>query len=487
MRPLAVLALVAACNPARSTPTTPTPGTPPAPVTLTVAVEVTSISQATLLVTSSAPASVAAACVRTDLPAEAHLLEAELSAGGELPFAGLAADTAYDCRVVPLDPVGPVVSVSFRTLVSPVRLASADVVRHATLEPTGGYTVMTVRPDCEGRGSYVTVLDNDGEGRWRYELPPATNIGVEVTLDGPDRFLWGGGQDTSGAATVVGVTEGVVWRLGYPGSEDVVYHHDVHRLHDGRVLSVEETRPDGWAAFQLRLVDTPGETSWLWNAQQGVDEGWLDAGDADHVDPHHLNWADVVATEDGLVAYASLCYERMVVAIDVETNALQWRFGPGGDFDLVDGPPDDFPQCQHGLQTDGTHLLVYDNGQDRGYTRAVEYTLDAATGEARKTWDWRDEGFFERYHGGVDWLDEAHQRVLVAEGNNACDPTTRHSQVVEVDREQDDAVVHRLVLRDVADWIYRAHRVDGCSLFANVRYCAPLAARLEELRPALAL
>jgi hypothetical protein len=486
MGPLAPLALLAACEPASNA---PPPPPPPEPVALTLTSAATALSAAVVTVTASSPADVAVACVRQDLPAEVHLLEGRADPVLELSFAGLLAATGYDCHAAAVSPGGPPATTSFRTPEPPPELVSADVVRHPELEPTGDYTVMTVRPECHGRGSSVVVLDADGQNRWRYDLPAATNIGVEVTLDGPDRFLWGGGRDPAGAPTVVDVTDGVVWRLAFPGSEDVVFHHDVHRLADQRILSVEEEYSDGWAAFQLRLVDEAGDTSWLWNAARGVEDGWLSPGDEDHRDPHHLNWADVIETPSGLVAYASLCYIREVVAIDVATGDLRWSFGPGGDFELFDpagAPIDDFPECQHGLQTDGTHLLVYDNGHSRGATRAVEFTLDLASGRATRTWEWHDEGFYEPYHGGVDWLDAAHDRVLVAEGNNGCDEAGRHSQIVEVDRPS-DTVVHRLVLKDVAHWIYRAHRVDGCDLFANVRTCDTLASRLETLRPALGL
>jgi hypothetical protein len=259
------------------------------------------------------------------------------------------------------------------------------------------------------------------------------------------------------------------------------------------VLSVEDVHDPGWAAFRLRLSDEDGTTSWLWDVRQATASGWLDAGSADEPDPHHLNWADVVETDRGLVAYGSLCFDFKVVAIDVESGEPLWRFGYGGDFTLVDAAGDalpeqeDFPQCQHGLQTDGTHLLLFDNGFDRGYTRAVEYTLDLDRMTAHKSWEWLDEGFFERYHGGVDWLTPDHERVLVAEGNNDCGAVSdRHSQVVEVDRAS-GTEVHRLILRDIGQWLYRAHRVDGCEVFANAKYCPARADRLAALGPVLGL
>lgn len=475
------LAGLAACSPQ------PAAG----PVIGEVQAEPTSPFQATLTVELRAPASVAAACVRRDAPDEVHLVEGTGEDTVVLRFAGLRAATDYDCTVGDTDAAGEPTAVALRTDDPPFELVSADVVDHPAFEATGDYTVMTVRPECFGiKQDYIAVLDPAGEPRWRYDLPLGLNIGVEVRSDGKDRFLWGGGDDPRGAPTVVDVRDGPSWAVAFPGSEHTVFHHDAKRLPDGRVLSVEATDALGWEAFQLRLTDPSGATSWLWNAETAVATGFLDAGSPDNPDPHHLNWADVVDAGDGPIAYASLCYSRLVIAIDVSTGAPLWRFGAGGDFALVDAqgaplPDSEFPQCQHGLQTDGTHLLVYDNGLDREVTRAVEYTLDVERGVATRTWIWGDDGFYEPYHGGMDWLDSDHHRILVAEANNDCGGTSdRHSQIVELDRPT-GAVVQRMTLRDIGHWIYRAHRVDGCALFDDVRRCDALAERLAELGPAL--
>ena len=233
-------------------------------------------------------------------------------------------------------------------------------------------------------------------------------------------------------------------------------------------------------------------TSWYWDMQSAITSGWLPDLTTQDSDPYHLNWAQVVDSGSGPVAYASLCFLYQVVAVDVTTSEPLWKFGVGGDFTLVDTagnplPSSEFPQCEHGLQMDGTHLLMMDNGWDRGFTRAVEFTLDPKTKVATETWAWGDEApYFTRYHGGTEWLTADHQRVLVAEAGNDCLADGRHTEVVEVDRG-DDTVVHRLTLRDVHDWIYRAHRVDGCALFANAKYCPALAARVDELRPILGI
>ena len=473
----------------------PPEGPTDAPTILSATVVHVSTSQAEIATELSAPTPMVAACVRRYQPDEVHLVDGTGQTSVTFRFAGLLASTDYDCSLASLLPGGSPVAVSFRTPTPEGELASADAIFQEDRPMTGSYTLMNVKPECFGERAtnYLTILDADGENRWRYDLPAGMNIGVEVTADGPNRFLWGGGQSNAGAPAVVDLFDGPVWSLAFPGSEDVIFHHDARRIADHRVLSVEESDDPGWAAFRLRLSDDGGTTSWTWDANDdGVASGFLEQESADG-DPHHLNWADVVDTPEGLVAYGSLCYAYQVIAIDVATGTGKWKFGPGGDFALIDEngaplPDDEYPQCQHGLQVDGTHLLVYDNGFDRGFTRVVEYTLDTDAMVAMRTWEWADESaFWELYHGGADWLTPEHDRVLVAEANNSCGGASdRPSQIVEVDRT-DDTVVHRLVMRDVGHWIYRAHRLDGCAVFANSRYCPAVADRLNALRPVLGL
>jgi hypothetical protein len=485
MHPLPLVVLFGACTPVD-----------PSGSEVSATAEATTSSQAAIVVERVSPGPVAAACVSRDDPDEAHLLEVTGDGPVDFRFSGLLPNTKYDCSVAMTDPPGPPSTVSFLTARAPSGITVADATSSPELAATGAYTVMNIKPECiaDNVDNYLTVLDADGNNRFSYALPQGLNAAVEVAPDGPGRFLWGGGADGAvGAPEVVDVNDGPLWKLTVPDSDGIDWHHDVRRIADGRVLSVEQQLTDtGWRAFQLRLVDDAGVTSWLYDARDAVADGWLPAGDAERVDPHHLNWATAVDSGHGLVAYASLCYLRQIIAIDVTTSQPLWRFGAGGDFQLVDthGHPlgdDEYPQCQHGLQMDGTHLFVYDNGEDRGYTRAVEYTLDTDTMVATETWSWvDDEPFVGIIHGGVEWLTPDHERVLVVEAGSDCAEGGRHSQIVEIDR-RDDTVVQRLVLGDEHDWMYRAHRIDGCDLFANARFCPSLATRLDELRPALGL
>jgi outer membrane protein assembly factor BamB len=466
------------------------PGT--GPEVLSVDAASVSPSAARVTIELSEPASVAAACVRRDRPTEVHLLEADGASSVELPFVGLVAATDYDCNVAPIGGSAPAATASFRTPDLPFEAASADV-EGDPAAATGAYTIANVRPECHGiERNYITVLDAEGNNRWHHELPPGLRLDVAVRPDGPNRVLWGGGKSPAGAPTVTDVAEGDLWTLAFPGSEEAHFHHDAKRIADGRVLSLEESDHPGWDAFQLRLSDEAGETTWFYDAADAVEDGWLREGGPDLTDPHHANWADVVDAGDGPVAYVSLCFAFQIVAIDATNGDPVWRFGHGGDFTLEDaaGQPlstDEFPKCQHGVDTDGSTLLIYDNGFDRGFTRVVEFELDTERMVATKTWDWRDDGFWEEYHGGAEWLTPDHQRVLVVEAHNACgDDADRATQIVEVDRATDEAV-HRLTLRDVGHWVYNAHRVDGCELFANAEACPAIAERVEELRPILGL
>ncbi|MEQ1501274.1 MAG: aryl-sulfate sulfotransferase [Myxococcota bacterium] len=483
-----------------STPTTtgpqPCAADPDLSVTRFAIEEPSSFHKVKATVKLSKPASLAVACTRRDDPTEVHLLESDEATSHTLKFVGLRGGTDYDCVAAPVCPTvdGAPATASFRTVDTPDSTASAFVQNEDGYTATGAYTLADIKPDCGGgddERNYLVILDPNGEPRWRYDLPDGLNVGIEAEVDagstGSGSVLWAGGESTDGAPRLVDLFDGEVWKLAGPnGRDDIVYHHDGKRIFDGRILSVELNYDPGWQAFQLRLVDqASGDTTWLYDSTSAVEEGHLWPGSPDDEDPHHLNWADVVDTPSGPVAYGSLCYAYQIVSIDATTGAFRWRLGPGGDLDLrgQNGRPlggDEFPQCQHGLQTDGESLLVYDNGWDRGYTRVVEYAIDEDARTATVAWEWTEaDRYLELYHGGADWLTSDHQRILVTESNNDCD-VERHSQFVEVDRATGD-VVQRMTLRRVSDFTYRSHRAGGCELFANAAWCPAVADRLAAL------
>ena len=132
---------------------------------------------------------------------------------------------------------------------------------------------------------------------------------------------------------------------------------------------------------------------------------------------------------------------------------------------------------QHDPEFLGNELLVHDNGMDRpgeDYTRVVALTLDHTALTATLTWQYTEEGWLEEGWGDADRLPSGH--VLVSMGHcHDCelgDPE-RRTRIREVN-PTDNSVVWSLDFADPTDSVYRAERVDGCDLFANLEACPAL-------------
>jgi hypothetical protein len=459
---------------------------------LTFEIEPADNMQAAVDVTLSARADVAVVCVLEEDPNEVHLLEGQDQDQYSFQLGGLLADADYHCTAVASCPTSleAPVTAELHTRPTPWYTPTATARTHPNLQMTGAYTLTNAQPDCTGgpdRDQWLVIWDPRGRPRWLHTLPPHLNAGIEARWHGGNTIVWGGGDHTSGAPAVVDLFEGELFKTTFPGSSDVTFHHDGKQIADGRMLTTEESLEQDWASFQLRLVDTEtGSVDWYYHSDQGVAQGALTPqGYYDSEDPWHLNWADIVGEQ----AIVSLCHAWVIAAIDIPTSQVAWKFGMDGDFRLVDPEGallawQDFPQCQHGLEYDGTSLLVYDNGSVNRWSRATEYTLDTEAMVATKTWEWSEPGWFETSMGDVDWLTADHRRVLVTQAHPECfSPSPGWvSQIVEVDKPSGEAV-HRLIFDEDETTTYRAERLGGCDIFSNAALCDELAERLRRIEP----
>jgi Arylsulfotransferase (ASST) len=218
----------------------------------------------------------------------------------------------------------------------------------------------------------------------------------------------------------------------------------------------------------------------LYDSQAAVDEGALPVGAGD---AWHANWIDVIDHGEGQKLYVSLCFIDRVLRIDLATRRVDWALGPGGDFAYVgaNGPT----SCQHGLEVseDGTKILAYDNGVDRGESRALEYTLDLAARTATVDWTWTD-GWYEPLLGDVDWLPNGD--VLVTQGHPECFNAEGLTSIVQIDPLAGEER-WRMTFPDQWHAAYRSERLDGCALFSNVGACSALEPRWAELAGAFGL
>lgn len=442
-------------------------------------------------VTLTSPDAVAVACTHTDDPDEVHLVESPMpSEVHTLQLTGLRASSTYDCRVVATCSRRSPEDVVVQTREPDPLLPGIEV---QTFDPRAGREY--VLTNHNGASQRLLVFDREGHVRWRAQVP-ASGPSIEFHYHGgEDGFVWGGGWPPNSAnrprrLSVFGAEERYDTAAALGDWSSSPFHHDGKLLSDGRFLTLEEVDNVGptttFRGFRVRRVDPVTATvDFDYDSQRAVDEGHLPEGPDD---AWHANWVDVDPVDGEDVLFVSLCFLSQTVAIDVETGAWRWRFGPGGDFTLVDLegvplPDEAYPQCQHGLQKRGDRLLVYDNGWQRGHSRAAEYALDEESMTATLLWTWTEPEWFERSLGSVDWL--ADERVLVGMGHLGwAGIEGDHSTIVEID-PTDGAKLWEARYATTQDLLYRASAADPCALFSNAAYCDAVRARLDDLAAVL--
>jgi len=508
------IGLLAACSPSAPDPVTPEPPTPSTPSPTTpakpppldcpgevappgVAAQphpaVANLQIATLSLDE--PATTAVRCTAEVDPADELLWESTRPRSAHtLRLGGLVAERRYRCVAAATCPPSAPVAFDLTTGELPARIPATEVVTHDVLapDPTVPHFIVNHTRHCEGDLTHrLLVYDLGGDLRWYYnKLPGGTPIAINANYLGGGRFLWGGGWTPKGATEVLDLDHTVLQKAAFPGSGRLVFHHEGRQMPDGTLLTLTQSRNDvggpDWEGFTVRLVDPATDSvTWDWDSQQGVDAGLLPTGEGD---VYHANAAEVFDTSDGPALVVSLCFLPLVIAVDVATEEIRWRFGPGGDFELrdVDGnplPDTQYPDCQHGVELlDGHRLLVYDNGRYfRDHSRASEYALDPVRGIATLTWTWTEPDWHEGAVGDVDALPGS-DRVLITQAHPDCWSAVPGdvSASVEVERESGE-VVWRHRFLDPQDATYRSDRFDACDAFPQLRYCPEVAARAADL------
>lgn len=463
-----------------------------------VATQPWSEHEAQIEVTLSAPAAVAVACELDGDPDEVHLAEGFTPSDAHtLRLSGLLADATYHCAAAPTCPTtgGPAFAFDLQTGPEQNPLLPEIVSLTHTATASADYVVTNDQHSGSWNGQRRFVFDKETHVRWH----AATGVGggaggsAFTYQEATDTFTIGGGWPPNNngrpqeiepyGSTVLYDTLDVL-----PNASALLFHHEARQLTDGRFLTLEQhtiQKSDGgtFDGFGVQIVDPTTHTvDFTYTSQRPYDEGDLAGGFGD---AYHANWADVV--DD--VLFVSLCVNRKIVAIDVPSGNWRWTFGAGGDFDLVDanGNPlsdDAYPQCQHGLQRAGDRLLVYDNGQSRGFSRAVEYQLDETLGVATELWDWTEPDWFETSLGGVDYTSNGGVLVSECHIEESTPSPGDHSTFVEIDPTTGDKR-WEVQYAEVDEMCFRAQSVAPCELFANAKHCSQTRARLDALAPVL--
>jgi hypothetical protein len=437
----------------------------------------------------SAEAALGVACTDDADSAERLYWETEPGTEFSLDLVGFGPGREYTCQVAAVCPrmTGTPEALTLSTTPHPAEIPQLDVEFHESIDPTGPAMLVTNTGPCRGGGDiFVVIYDLDGVLRWYYELTQAGYNDVVAQYHGDGQLVWGGGFNSSGAPHVLDLMGNELYHASWEGSTRNTFTHEGRQLDDGRLLAFawvnNSSGGASWTGFQVFLTE-PGsdELQWEWNSQYGLDQGALPPYNGEG---YHGNWADIVTYKDGSDRlYASLCYLDSVIAVDYDSKEMLWRFGPDGDFTLKDStgaalPDSQYPDCQHGVEVDGDKLLIYDNGASRGYSRAVEYTLDEETMTATLNWDWTDFGWNYSWLGDIDYLPDDH--ILVTQAHQTCywgpDGAVNHYKEFDIGSGE---TVWRASFPDDDYFTYRSERGDVCDKMPLVKWCEDAAAKWE--------
>ncbi|MCA9773297.1 MAG: aryl-sulfate sulfotransferase [Myxococcales bacterium] len=286
-----------------------------------------------------------------------------------------------------------------------------------------------------------------------------------------------------------------------------IYHHEVEVTPWGNLLTLGQRLrfiggyPDG-AGCDFGICAVVGDEVVELNPDGTVAQDW---SLFDILDPHRIGegftenfWDGIYLllgtrdwTHTNAIVYdprddtliLSCRHQDIVFKMRRDTGELVWVIGE--DFPDTTGDDDwpfltligdgSLPSHQHAPALVGDdRILIYDNGNATGVTRAVEYRVDPDAMTLEQTWEWIDPDYqpplFAPSVGDVDVLPNGN--VLVTDGNLPSDqPSMR---VAEVDRATDDKVWELFVRRtDLEDGFftgYRAERVP--SLYgAGIELC----------------
>lgn len=309
----------------------------------------------------------------------------EATTDHEVLLLGNPAETDVHFRVVSAHadggPTWTSEDLSITTGILPAELPELTITGAVT-SWNGQYLVLPL----QGAAFVIAVIDDQGRYVWYDVLEPGYNLMRAILSHDGTAMLYcmAGPQDN--------LSIGLVERVSLDGDVRTpipfpYIDHDFVELPDGTLAGIVVTPESGYTNEADRIVEqaADGTQTDIWNAWE--DErlaAWYNPG------PHnwtHSNALDYdVATDDYLISSKEL---GTIVRIDRATRTPIWYLnGRANEFTFTDGsPPGDM---QHQFQLIDGGIVVFDNGaQSRGWSRAVELSLDETTKEAAEVWSYR--------------------------------------------------------------------------------------------------
>jgi hypothetical protein len=224
------------------------------------------------------------------------------------------------------------------------------------------------------------VVDQAGEVVWYWRTPD---------------FTFGAARRENGNFVLMDKVRGLLevtpdGRLVHQLAQDVAnreMHHDVIAGPGNSVLFI---------AFDDRTVDgrtVRGDAIWEWSPESGVAVKRWSVWD-------HFSFATAPAPRGGEWVHAnalaigprgnillSAHHWNQILSITPDWKTVEWRMGGLNATSPLPGA-EQFSGQHTAREVSPGHVVMFDNGTDRGgYSRAVEYAMDAAG--AHTVWEWR--------------------------------------------------------------------------------------------------
>ncbi len=234
----------------------------------------------------------------------------------------------------------------------------------------------------------AVILDEDGDYVWWYS---AEEIGTlarsHLTHDGRSMLMLD--------INLQGQARDSLWSVGLDGSgleqlPSTGAHHDFTELPDGTLalISYSPRDVDGETIQGDKIVELApdGGTTTVYDI-------WDDPDIEYHPDDAfmgtmwpHINAIDYLEDSDSY-SISILAFDGIAKLDRASGELTEWVGGRFSDY-TMDGDTDLY-QHQHQHQRSGDSLLVFDNAsQEINLSRAVEYELDPASGEATLSWEY---------------------------------------------------------------------------------------------------
>ncbi len=291
------------------------------------------------------------------------------------------------------------------TFVRPELQTEISILDEALVQP--GWTLTNLVVTDSLAPSIALLLDERGRVVWFHELGPADgSADIEVTGTAGGGVLIGGGVAAGYRPVEIDWLGQILWE-GPVQPEGLAVqdgmHHTFQKLDDGRYLTLMFEFVDGHLTDRVAVLDASGSADWTWSSYPALEP--VGSGE------FHGNMA-LLDDDD---AYFS-CKDSRIYRIDRSTGEVDWALGDGGDFTFSGSHDHPWFERSHGMTLTGEHaLLMYDNGIDRDYSRAVEYSWDEDAMTAEIVWEF-DGGDGGRWHttvwGDADRLDNGNTLIV---------------------------------------------------------------------------